>query len=138
SMTGDNPAQVTILVNAVVNAYLNTHRETEHERRTTLLNQYTRIKDDNEEFIKNRLNEIHSKKKLGAGGEGALDFTQMQALDVFRAAQTEFREATAKLRRLRQQYNYETARQGQQKKPVKKSADVPQFFIQEEMEKDEQ
>lgn len=135
SMTGDNPAQVTILVNAIVKTYLTLFVDAERERRTLLLREYEKVKEDNEKFIADKLNEIHTKKKIGQGGE-ALDFNQMETLDNFRLAQAELREASAKLRRLQRQLTYETTRQGQQKKPVKKLSDVPPALIEEEMEKD--
>lgn len=134
SMTGDQPAEVTILVNAIVKTYLRLYVDTERDRRLALLHEHERIRDANEKIIADKFNEIHSKKKLG-NTEG-LDVKQMQIMDNFRQAQTDLREATSKLRKLRLQYEYELARQGQQKKPIKKMADIPQTVIDEEMEKD--
>jgi capsular exopolysaccharide synthesis family protein len=136
SMTGDNPAQVTLLVNAVVQAYLKLNVEKERASLQTVLKDYERIKTENETRIAAKLDAIHTKKRLGPG-EGNLDFTQQQALENYRGAQQEFREATNKLLRLKRQLEYD-AQRGHQPRPAPKAAEIPPALIAEELEKDDE
>lgn len=135
SMTGEKPAQVTILVNAVVDAYLKLYVDAERIRREQRLREYEKIHNENIDDIQKTMRQLHAMKRLYPEGDKPTDITQRITLENFMDTQKRFYDISSQLTRLKLQLDFEQSK-GDKARPKTVPIDVPQYLIDEQLDKD--
>jgi len=100
SLVGKQPDEVAVLVNAVVDAYMNEVVSSDRDRKTKRFNEVDRLCTEKETQMRRLRTELKQlTEQLGTGDTGALGLRQQIALQAYTEARNELSRLRAELRR---------------------------------------
>lgn len=134
SMSGEKTAEITILVNAVVDTYLKEVVGTDRLRREARLREYEKIHIENIEDVQKMIRQLHAMKMLHPEG---YELRRQASLEAYVDTQIRIFDINRKLTRLKFDRDFEQVISDQKRLTMAKD-EVPNCLVDDEVNNDPQ